>query len=92
MNQIICDACGSKYPETDERCPVCGFARQGNEKVVAASAAEPVAVKAPVDRSRHRVWVSWVFASVYSNRMYSVSGPMTLVNTAFSRIQRSAPV
>ena len=45
MNQIICDACGSKYPETDERCPVCGFARQGNEKVVAASAAEPVAVK-----------------------------------------------
>ena len=45
MNQIICDTCGSKYPETDERCPVCGFARQGNEKVVAASAAEPVAVK-----------------------------------------------
>ena len=45
MNQIICDACGSKYPETDERCPVCGFARQGNEKVVAASAVEPVAVK-----------------------------------------------
>ena len=45
MNQIICDTCGSKYPETDERCPVCGFARQGNEKVVAASAAEPAAVK-----------------------------------------------
>ena len=45
MNQIICDTCGSKYPETDERCPVCSYARQGNEKVVAASAAEPVAVK-----------------------------------------------
>ena len=45
MNQIICDTCGSKYPETDERCPVCSYARQGNEKVVAASAAEPAAVK-----------------------------------------------
>ena len=45
MNQIICDTCGSKYPETDERCPVCSFARQGNEKVVAASAAESAPVK-----------------------------------------------
>ena len=45
MNQIICDTCGSKYPETDERCPVCSYARQGNEKVVAASAAESAPVK-----------------------------------------------
>ena len=45
MNQIICDACGSKYPETEERCPVCSFARQGNEKVVAASATEVTVTK-----------------------------------------------
>ena len=45
MNQIICDICGGKYPETEERCPVCSFARQGTEKVVAASAAESAVTK-----------------------------------------------
>ncbi len=45
MNQIICDICGGKYPETEERCPICSFARQGTEKVVAASAAESAVTK-----------------------------------------------
>ena len=39
MNKIICDTCGSEYPETMERCPVCTYPRQGTEKVVAAEAA-----------------------------------------------------
>ncbi len=38
MNRIICDICGSEYPETSDRCPICSYLRQGNEKVVAASA------------------------------------------------------
>ena len=38
MNKIICDTCGSEYPETMERCPVCTYPRQGTEKVVAAEA------------------------------------------------------
>ena len=38
MNQIICDICGSSYPEDAERCPVCSYPRQGNEKTVAAAA------------------------------------------------------
>ena len=37
MNRIICDICGSEYPETSDRCPICSYARQGNEKVVAAA-------------------------------------------------------
>lgn len=42
MNRIICDICGSEYSETEERCPICSYPRQGNEKLVAASAADAV--------------------------------------------------
>ena len=45
MNRIICDICGSEYPETDERCPICNYPRQGNEKLVAAAAAGTVPSK-----------------------------------------------
>ena len=44
MNRIICDICGSEYPETQSRCPICNYPRQGNEKQVAA-AAETVRTK-----------------------------------------------
>lgn len=27
MNKVICDICGTTYPETAEQCPICGFAR-----------------------------------------------------------------
>ena len=26
MSKIICDICGTSYPETEERCPICGCA------------------------------------------------------------------
>ena len=45
MNQIICDICGSAYPEGYDRCPVCSYPRQGGEKVVAAGAVEAVPEK-----------------------------------------------
>ena len=28
MNKIICDICGSTYPETAEQCPICGSSRE----------------------------------------------------------------
>ena len=40
MNQIICDICGSAYPEGYDRCPVCSYPRQGGEKIVAAGVVE----------------------------------------------------
>ena len=49
MNRIICDICGSEYPETDERCPICNYPRQGNEKLVAAA---PGAVRGKVKGGR----------------------------------------
>lgn len=46
MNQIICDICGCEYEETSERCPICGYPRQGSEKTaVAAGAVERAKVK-----------------------------------------------
>ena len=44
MNRIICDICGSEYPENAERCPICSYARQGTEKI-AVSSAEAVRTK-----------------------------------------------
>lgn len=26
MNKIICDICGTKYPDTADQCPICGYA------------------------------------------------------------------
>ena len=28
MNKIICDICGSTYPETADQCPICGSSRE----------------------------------------------------------------
>ncbi|MBR7178793.1 MAG: Ig-like domain-containing protein [Oscillospiraceae bacterium] len=44
MNRIICDICGSEYPENAERCPICSYARQGTEKI-AVSSTEAVRTK-----------------------------------------------
>ena len=46
MDRIICDICGCEYEQTAERCPICGYPRQGSEKnAVAAGAAERTKVK-----------------------------------------------
>jgi len=37
MNKIICDICGTKYPDTAEQCPICGYA---NAAVAATVATE----------------------------------------------------
>ena len=37
MDRIICDICGTEYEGTAERCPICSYPRQGNEKLAAAA-------------------------------------------------------
>ena len=27
MENVICDICGTEYPETEETCPICGCSR-----------------------------------------------------------------
>ena len=34
MNKVICDMCGTSYAETSSQCPICGYARQEDAKVV----------------------------------------------------------
>ena len=30
MSKIICDICGTSYPETAKQCPICGCVRPGD--------------------------------------------------------------
>lgn len=39
MSKIICDVCGTAYPETATQCPICGCARSSADQTVAAEAA-----------------------------------------------------
>ena len=43
MSKIICDVCGTSYPETATHCPICGCVRPGDAKVVAGDTNEPEA-------------------------------------------------
>lgn len=33
MSKIICDVCGTRYPENAEKCPICGRARDGGNSL-----------------------------------------------------------
>lgn len=37
MSKIICDVCGTKYPDSAEQCPICGRVRVGEGKTAADS-------------------------------------------------------
>ena len=43
MSKIICDVCGTSFPETASQCPICGCVRSGDAKVIASDANEPEA-------------------------------------------------
>ena len=32
MSKIICDVCGTRYPDTAEQCPICGHIRAASGK------------------------------------------------------------
>lgn len=51
MDKVICDVCGTQYPESAEQCPICGSARVS----AGTEAAEAVAVEETVSRSTTRV-------------------------------------
>ncbi len=34
MSKIICDVCGTTYPETADQCPICGCAKPGNAQII----------------------------------------------------------
>lgn len=48
MNKVICDICGTTYPETAEQCPICGFARDMGTAPAAAMPVEELTQAMPV--------------------------------------------
>lgn len=40
MSKIICDVCGTSYPETATQCPICGCVRPGDVKAVPGDGGE----------------------------------------------------
>ena len=41
MSKIICDVCGTSYPETAAQCPICGCARSTDANVISGNALDP---------------------------------------------------
>ena len=37
MNKVICDICGTAYPDTAPKCPICGYAKTAGETATVAS-------------------------------------------------------
>ena len=37
MNKVICDICGTAYPDTALKCPICGYAKTATETTAAGS-------------------------------------------------------
>lgn len=65
MNKVICEICGTSYPETAEQCPICGYTRDlsallSRDDIEAASAPAPAprtsvqGSTAPVEAPRSR--------------------------------------
>ncbi len=45
MSKIICDVCGTSYPETATQCPICGCVRPSNVNVVTGDTEEKAAAQ-----------------------------------------------
>ena len=41
MNKVICDICGTSYPDTADQCPICGYSRELNGDNVLEDLAVP---------------------------------------------------
>ena len=45
MSKVICDVCGTAFPETDNQCPICGCAKTPTAQPVAEETVRPEAEK-----------------------------------------------
>ena len=58
MSKIICDVCGTRYPETADQCPICGHIRDASGKT-----AEDVLILDDVQVETHERCAAAVFPS-----------------------------
>ncbi len=52
MSKIICDLCGTSYPETESQCPICGTAKTDTSKQPAAEEQLPVESVKPAKKEK----------------------------------------
>lgn len=52
MSKIICDICGTKYPDTADQCPICGCTRDQNTSELADELVEEELTAAPARRAK----------------------------------------
>lgn len=52
MSKIICDICGTSYPDTADQCPICGCAKDFSAEILGQEVTqEEVAAPAPVEEA-----------------------------------------
>lgn len=54
MNELICDICGTSYPDTEDRCPTCGYSRAFEAKLPDAGRTPAVREKIRGGRYSHK--------------------------------------
>ena len=52
MSKVICDVCGTTYPETASNCPICGCAKNSTEQTMLDSDPGAEGSYAPVKGGR----------------------------------------
>lgn len=52
MSKIICEICGTKYPDTAEQCPICGYANGFDEKTEAEEPVEEEVVQETAPKAK----------------------------------------
>ena len=45
MSKIICDICGTTYPDTSECCPICGFSNDSSVELPVSDYSEEVSLE-----------------------------------------------
>ena len=54
MNKIICDICGTSYPDTADCCPICGCSRDAADSILGGDLLEQTAEETVQDSPRKR--------------------------------------
>ena len=54
MNKIICDICGTSYPDTADCCPICGCSRDAADGILGGDLLEQTAAETVQDSPRKR--------------------------------------
>ena len=50
MSKIICDVCGTRYPESSNQCPICGCVHDAEQDIAEMVAPEEEIVNLPTLR------------------------------------------